>query len=121
MGGRSESDTLEVVLNAAFAAYQEGNPEKTIALLGPKAFDNKVEALKLRANAFFQLQDYPSAMQTLWRLRQSKFTVQQAEWNLLICRILADKEWSIPLEEKLSDEEHPYKDSLYRLLPYLKQ
>ena len=41
MGGRSESDTLEVVLNAAFAAYQEGNPEKTIALLAQKLSTTK--------------------------------------------------------------------------------
>ena len=123
MGGRSGSDTLGVILEAAFEAYQESNPKKTIALLRPKVFDNKVAALKLRANAYFQLGDYQSAMHVLDRLRQSAIRgiKEQAEWNLLICSILADKAWPASLEEKLSDEDHPYRDSLYRLLPYLKQ
>lgn len=121
MGGRAESDTLDVILEAAFEAYHGGKPEKAIELLDQKVFDNIVEALKLRANAYYQLGDYQAAIPILELLRTALGTRRQAEWNVLICSILADKEWPASLTEKLSDEDHPYRDSLYRLLPYLKQ
>lgn len=121
MGGRAASDTLNVTFEAAFEAYHRGKPEKVIELLDQKAFDDVVEALKLRANAYYQLGDYQAAIQILELLQTDIGPRGQAEWNLLVCSILADKAWPASLVEKLSDEDHPYRDSLYRLLPHLKQ
>jgi len=121
MGGRTEGDTLKVILDEAFDAYNRGKPEKAIELLDQKAFDDVVEALKLRANSYYQLGDYQAAIQILELLQTDIGPRRQAEWNLLVCSILADKAWPASLAEKLSDQDHPYRDSLYRLLPHLKQ
>ena len=116
---RSLSDTVISQYDIALKAFQKKAFHQVIKTLGTKELSN-IEFLKLRANAYFYLNDFNSAAKDFQYLADHVIMVQeQSEWNLLLCQLAQNKVNDtsfLQLIKKVEDSEHSFTDSLKIIL-----
>lgn len=106
-----ESDPETEKLELAKKAFTEGDYQEVIALSNVVEEKQQFEFLKLRANAYFMLNQYKNAAIDFQELTTNRYSKYDAEWNLLLCYLAQLPETRTTFDSllvKLLNEDHPF-------------
>jgi len=111
-GVRGDGEDTASVIQKAAVAYTEKDFKKVVNLLQNPSEDDRTEALKLRAHAYFQLKSYSKAATDFKELTSSFSYKYNAEWNLLLSYLAQlpkqQAAFDTLLNQIVGNVEHPF-------------